>query len=336
MAMHTRRDLLRTSLLLGGALSAPRIWTATTSGYTPDRHVVLVAGGAAFIDSVATVFAPAPAPAPAARAPAVAVAPATAPARTNTPTAINPAVQGPISSAASRLRVANQISFALPCVGVGQPIANWLAGAVNHVPSLQDGSACTLDYNYKLLERYDWTGGSISQVTWPVCDGGSIALAGPVITVLAGTLSVQAYPRSSAGPSPVPPALLTVLSSQKYWRASEFLVTSNANIDLSRISSVSALTLAPAAYAGTVALVNEKTRSLPFYAALRAGGMLIPGQSTNIAIQYGAAPGVSVTLRNCLVASVMPIPIKRGVGEQIERTVATLNYADASLNISAV
>lgn len=335
MAMHTRRDLLRTSLLLGGALSAPRIWAATTAanlGYTAARRVVLVAGGAAFIDSVATVFAPAPA---AVRAPAVAAAPATAPARTNTPVAINPAVQSPISAAPSGLRAANQISFALPCGGVGQPIANWLAGAVNHVPSLQDGSVCTLDYNFKLLERYDWTGGSISQVTWPVCDASSVAPAGPVITVLAATLSVQAYPGSSAGPSPVPPALLTVLSSQKYWRASEFLVTSNANVDLSRISSVSALTLAPAAYAGTFTLVNEPSRSLPFYAALRAGGMLMPGQSTNLAIQYGAAPGVSVTLRNCLVASVVPFN-QQANGETIVRTVVTLNYADASLSISAV
>lgn len=336
MAMHTRRDLLRNSLLLGGALQAPRIWAAVNRAYTPNTQVLLVAGGAAFIDSVAPVFAPAPA----AAAPplAVAAAPAVAPVRTGTLAATNPAVQSSLSTAASQLQ-ANQISFILPCAGVSQPIATWVAGAVNHAPSLLDGTACALDYNFRLLQRYDWTRGSISQVAWPGCDASSAAPAAPWITVRAVTLSAQTYSAASGAASPVPPALMSTLRSPGYWRACDFLVTSNANIDFSRIFSVSPLTLAPAAYAGTFSFVEEESRILPFEAALRTGGMLMPGQSTNIAVQYlssdRTATFASVTLRNCLVASVAGQNIGPG-GETVRRFVATLNYSDASLGIAGV
>lgn len=328
MAMHTRRDLLRNSLLLGGALHAPRIWAAVNRGYTPNTHVLLVAGGAAFIDSVASVFARAPAAA--APPPALATAPAVASVRAGTLAAA--------STVAGQLQ-ANQISFTLPCTGVSQPVATWVAGAVNHAPSLLDGTACTLDYNFRCLERYDWTRGSISQVAWPGCDASSAALVAPLISVRAVTLTAQTYSAASGVASPVPPALMSTLRSPGYWRAADFLVTSNANADFSRVARVSPLTLAPAAYAGTFSFVEAESRILPFEAALRAGGMLVPGQSTNIAVQYLSPDRTmtfaSVTLRNCLVASVVPQKVEAN-NETIMMFVATLQYSDASLSIAGV
>lgn len=48
MAMHTRRELLQTSLLLGGALYTARTWAACLRSYTAGHSAILVRGNATF------------------------------------------------------------------------------------------------------------------------------------------------------------------------------------------------------------------------------------------------------------------------------------------------
>lgn len=326
MAMHTRRDLLRHSLLLGGTLCTPR-WAACQRSYTAARYLLLVAGDAAFVGSVQTQSAPPPA-APRTAAPATALPSTMAPAQT-TSSLINPVMKAPTITGANQLQVANQITFTLE-LGASQPIDTWVAGAVDHTPVLQDGSICALDFNYQLIQRTDWTGGAIAQVIWPACDVTSTAAVFPAIFINAATLH---YTTAGAGSSPINPTQIASKSNIKnYWRACDFLVSSNANINPAQIAGVSALTLVPAVYGGTVSFgyyfgfnaAAAAAALAPFQAATQTGGMLLAGQSTDIAIQYGLRPLPRITLRGCRVASVSNV---------LPTSVVTMNYADALLSV---
>lgn len=324
MPVHTRRDLLRYSVALGGTLCRPR-WAACLPSYTPSLYLLLVAGDAAFVGSVQSQSVPPPAVPPTA-APATALPSTKVPAQT-TSSLVSPVVKAPTLTAANQLQVANQITFTLTEFGASQPIASWVAAAVNHVPALQNGSICALDYDYKLVLRTDWTGGAIGQVIWPACDITSTVAAFPTIFINAATLH---HTTAGAGSSPVSPTLKT--RARSYWRACDFLLSSNANISPSQIAAVSALTLAPAVYGGTVAFgynfgfnaAAAAAALAPLQAATQAGGMLLAGQATNIAIQYGMLPLPRITLRDCRVA---------GVSSGSPTSVVTMTYADASLSI---
>ncbi|HET7757057.1 MAG TPA: hypothetical protein VFK87_07365 [Steroidobacteraceae bacterium] len=331
MPMHTRRELLRTSLLLGGALCAPRVIAATQSYWTsPGRFALFVGANPAFVDSFQILTQPAPMQ-PLRTTPTAASAPAVASSATSTLASTSPVVRPPTTIvAASQLRAAYQFSFSSTVwLGGSQSLASWVAGAVNHSPSLQDGSVCSYDFNYRQVAREDWTAGAISQVIWPGCEAASTTTAFPVITVDAATMRWVKGDGSS-----IPGTLLA--PKQKYWRTCDFRVTSNVNINAAQIASVSALTFAPSAYAGSVAFgyntgAQPAMVLAPFTTALQTGGMLIAGQSTDIAIAF-LTPGLTatlatITLRDCRVAS---------VGNVSPRAVVTMNYADASLSVSPV
>ena len=330
MAMNTRRELLRTSLLLGGAFCAPRIAGAQRS-YSVDRFVLFVGGSPAFTNSFQILTQPA-ATQPSTAAPATVSAPAVATVARSAVAATGPVVRPPTTIvAASQLPAAYQFSFSSTVSLGGSPsLANWIAGAVNHSPSLQDGSCCAYDFNYKAVSRVDWTAGAISQVIWPGCEATSTTTALPVIRVDAPTMhwltgDVCSFPVTLLGPKQSGP-----------WRACDFRVTSSVNINAAQIASVSALTLAPSVYAGTVVFgfnagAQPAILLAPFATALQTGGMLIPGLSTNIAIEF-LTPGLTATLatinlRDCRVA---------GVNNASPRAMVTMNYADASLSVSPV
>lgn len=333
MVMHTRRELLRTSLLMGGALCAPRIAGAQVS-YTAGHFALLVGGSPVFIDSFQILTQPA-AMQPSTTAPAAVSAPAVASTATSATATLNPAVRPLVSATASQLSVPQvsvpyRFSFSSTAwFGGSQALANWVAGAVNHLPTLQDGSYCAYDFDYRQVSRQDWTAGAISQVTWPGCEATATTAAFPVITVDAATM------RWVKGDGSALPGILSG-PKQKSWRACDFRVTSNAFINAAQIASVSALSLAPSVYAGTVAFgynTNPQPAILlaPFATALQRGGMLISGQPTNIAIEL-LTPGLTatlatVTLRDCRVAS---------VNNASPRAVVTMNYADAALSVGAI
>lgn len=330
MAMHTRRDLLRTSLLLGGAVYAPRAFaqvTATPRSYTAGRFAVLVGGSAVAVESFNILAEPPVASKGLSAAPPAMAAPAVAAPRASALAATNQAVKVP-ASGPSQLHLDYVLSMSLPWNGVIRAIANWVAGAVNHVPSLLDGTFCSADFTYKAAECIDWSSGVIAQVTSPACEATSTARALPTIIFDSATLHWR-----PGGGADMRGKFTQI--KQKSLRACDFLVTSNANINASQIASVSALTLAPTVYGGTVAfgfnsgfsLPGMPTVLTPFQAAVQAGGMMMRGQSTDIAIQYGLAPGVSITLHDCRVASVNNGP---------PRPTVTMSYADASLSILAV
>ncbi|HYL00358.1 MAG TPA: hypothetical protein VEU78_04135 [Steroidobacteraceae bacterium] len=330
MPMHTRRELLRTSLLLGGALCAPRNALAQLRSYTAGRFALFVGGTPAFIDAFQMLTQPA-ATQPSSSVPAAVSAPAVAPAAPSVVAATSPVVRVPTTVVgASQLPAAYQFSVSSSVwFGGSQSLANWVAGAVNHLPSLQNGSVCNYDFNYRQVTRDDWTAGAVSQVIWPGCEATSTAAASPVITVDAATMRFSigdgsAFPGTLLGPK------------AKNFRACDFLVTSNVNINAAQIASVSALTLAPSVYAGTVAFgyntgAQPAMVLAPFATALQTGGMLISGQSTDITIAFltpaRTATLAAITLRDCRVASVNNVS---------PRALVTMNYADASLSVSAV
>ena len=321
MAIHTRRDLLRNSLLLGGTLCAPHIWaaTGTVRNYAAGHQILLVRGGTAGIASlISTRMAPTTltaAPAPP-KVPAMTVA---------------PAVAARLQSMAIAPPETNTVQFALGW-NMSPPVVDWLTGAVNHVISSQDGSVVTMDYDYKVTQTLDWTAGSIAQVIWPGCAAASHDTPNPVITVQAATLR---YRPGDHRPMPgySPPGK----TAGKAWLRANYRVTSNTNIDLTTVASVSDLLFVPTSYGGAVTLSlgfgRERPDLLgPFTAALQAGGALVPGQSTDITIQY-LDPGLvnalaSVTLHNCRVISVGP-----GSLGLVPNTAVAINYADASLSI---
>jgi hypothetical protein len=317
MSTLTRRDLLRTSLLLGGTVCAPHFWApgaraATTRVQSPpDQYFLVVGGGGALIQSVIGISEVPPA----ASAPQSAHPMITRP--VITPGLITPAPQGAFLPPQP-----NQFQFALGWQP-SQALANWVAGAVNHAAGRQDGSLVVTDYNLRVKMVHAWTGGSISQVVWPGCNVYAKDLVSPVVTAHAVTL--QSRPGDG---SPIASGYVT---RARVWSRSNYRVTSNANIDFSRVATVSDLTFAPASYGGAVTLVLPERWVAPFSAALQAGGALVPGQSTDITIQFlrpdMATVLASVTLRNCLVTSVTQLSTV-----QIVYGVA-MTYADASLGI---
>ena len=317
MAMHTRRELLRTSLLAGGALCTPRVLAQVSTGtrtLVAGRYAVAVGGGIAGIESFQILSQPPPTTTKLA-APTAVPAPAAIAGRAGTVTAINPAALQSLPP--------YRFSFGIAWDGISQPIANWVVGAVNHAPSLQDGSFYVADFNGTILSQDDWTGGVVSQVTWPGCEVTSTAAAFPVITVDAATMTRRKY----NGPLNVSKLGAT---RQRYWRACDFVVSSSVNINTSGIASVSPLTLVPTVYGGTVALGYDvaaagPTALAPFQtAAMQAGVLPMPGLSTDLVIRYGPSTGWGITLRNCRVLS---------VNSASPRSVVNMSYADASLTL---
>jgi hypothetical protein len=308
MVIHTRRDLLRTSLLVGGALSAQRLAGACGVRRFTDAHYVLfVAGNAVAVESVtSTQIAPVPAPVrtpgPVSLAPPT-VASVQAPARTLAPSGLVPQTTAPF---------AYQLSFALGTLT--SPIASWVSGAVNHVLSPQNLTLRVYDFNYRGVAATDWTGAVIAQVLWPACDATSTAIAAPVVTVQAVTQhegpDSSPYPFPLKGMGPAPFRL----------SANDFRVTLSANVFPAPIVSIGALTLLPATYSGAVALGfnvgPDPIAMTRFEAALQAR------QVTDITIQYGNL--ATVTLRNCYVANVTGV---------LASPTVIMNYADASLSI---
>jgi hypothetical protein len=214
-----------------------------------------------------------------------------------------------------------------------KPVADWLVAAIAHAPTLQNGSLVITDASLNVRAFYNWSAGSISRIDLPVCDASSPAVASPILTIQAASLTQT----NATGP-------LTGnwgVNARRGWRQQDFRVTSTAPIDaaLTRTRSVSGITLAPNIRGGTFDISmgfgpDRPDLMGPFTHALQSGGLLLPDRTTDFTLHLftpDLREVATVMLHDCRVLRMNTIPAATGA---TVTTVVTMGFAEASLVIT--